>query len=174
MEGMCDRVVQSLRQGRPVAMGFECPLFVPTREEPARLAMARAGEGSHSWSAGAGAGALSTGLVQTHWLLSRLRLLVEVEPQVWFDWTGFQSAGQGLFLWEAFVVGHAKGESHCDDAEIAVEAFHRCLPDPAEHNMIEEPQVLSLLGTALLRAGWAVEPSVISQPCLVIAGDAGL
>ena len=67
-------VADELGEGRPVALGFECPLFLPVPENPLQLGMARHGEGSRPWSAGAGTGALATGLVQTAWVLA------EIEP----------------------------------------------------------------------------------------------
>lgn len=57
-----DALAQRLQRGRRVALGFECPLFVPLRSDPAELTRARSGEGNRAWSAGAGAGALVTGL----------------------------------------------------------------------------------------------------------------
>jgi hypothetical protein len=47
-------VADDLDAGRSLALGFECPLFVPVPEEALRLGMARAGETNRSWSARAG------------------------------------------------------------------------------------------------------------------------
>lgn len=173
IEALCTAVVESLNAQRPVALGFECPVFVPVRLNPMDLTKARSGEGSRPWSAGAGTGAMATGLVQVTWMLGKILELMQDQPAVWMDWSSFRQAGQGLLLWEAFVVDKSKGHSHCDDAKIAVDAFARCLPDPSKHNLVVEPSVLSLLGAALLRSGWCVDPSVLAEPCLVIAGDAG-
>jgi hypothetical protein len=41
-----DAVIARLRLGRSVALGFECPLFVPLRTEPSELTRRRAGEGN--------------------------------------------------------------------------------------------------------------------------------
>lgn len=59
-----DGIANDLSSGNRVALGFECPLFVPIPDNPIRLTKARAGEGNRSWSAGAGSGALSTGLTE--------------------------------------------------------------------------------------------------------------
>src|SRR4051794_11293405 len=56
---LVDALAQDLDAGVPVALGFECPLFVPVSEDPFRLGAARAGEGTRPWSAGAGTGALT-------------------------------------------------------------------------------------------------------------------
>ncbi len=73
------------------------------------------------------------------------------------DWEAFTQAPLGLFLWEAFVTGHAKGETHTADAEIAVRCFTRHLPDITAANAIEETSVYSLIGAALLRTGWSTD-----------------
>lgn len=73
-------VVEDLANGKRVALGFECPLFVPITDDPTFLTRARTGEGSRSWSAGAGCGALTTGLSETVWVLERIRCTV-TEPE---------------------------------------------------------------------------------------------
>lgn len=163
-------VAKDLSTGLSVALGFECPLFVPLPDDPVRLTRARAGEGNRPWSAGAGAGALATGLTETTWILSRLRERLACEPSVFFDWDRFRDSSEGaLFLWEAFVSGKAKGATHIDDASAGVDAFRASLPNPATRNLIKEEQVFSLIGASLLRAGWQVPPSILSEPCLVLA-----
>jgi hypothetical protein len=59
---LVDEIVHDLNAGIPVALGFECPIFVPISVDPNRLGKARAGEGNRSFSAGAGPGALVTGV----------------------------------------------------------------------------------------------------------------
>ena len=88
---------EDLSAGVPVALGFECPLFVPVPEDPFRLGAARPGEGSRPWSAGAGTGALTTGLVQAAWVLTELRKR-RPDDRVYLNWAEFQAAGAGLFL----------------------------------------------------------------------------
>lgn len=62
-----------LAVGVPVALGFECPLFVPLRADERALTNQRAGEAGKPWSAGAGCGAMATGLVQVTWILQQLK-----------------------------------------------------------------------------------------------------
>lgn len=163
-------VAKDLSAGLSVALGFECPLFVPLPDDPVRLTRARAGEGNRPWSAGAGAGALATGLTETTWILTRLRERLACEPSVFFDWGRFGDSSEGaLLLWEAFISGKAKGTRHIDDASAGVDAFLTSLPDPATRNLIKEERVFSLIGASLLRAGWQVPPSILSEPCLVLA-----
>lgn len=164
---LVDAVTEDLSAGRPVALGFECPLYVPVPGEPLKLGAARVGEGNRSWSAGAGAGALATGLVQVAWILSELRERMP-EAMPYLDWEQFMAAGEGLFLWEAFVTDRAKATTHVDDATVAVAAFRRALPDPAEANAVTADRPLSLLGAALLWSGWSEELDLLHAPCLVI------
>lgn len=162
-------VAAALRTGVPVALGFECPLFVPLVEDERQLTTARPGEGSRPWSAGAGCGALATGLVQVAWVLQAvLRDLPRPVP-VFLAWPPFAAAGSGLFIWEAFVSGAAKKSNHIADAEVAGRAFVQALPEPEQVNAVVcKSGVFSLVGAALLRAGWSADTSILEQPCLVV------
>src|SRR4051812_6626193 len=73
---LTDAVAKSIKAGEHVALGFECPLFVPLAPEPRLLLRARLGEGNRPWSAGAGCGSLATGLVQATFVLGRVRELL--------------------------------------------------------------------------------------------------
>src|SRR4051812_33674605 len=70
---LCDAVINDLTLNVPVALGFECPLFVPITTDPHSLTCARPGEGNRAWSAGAGAGSMATGLTETLWILDRIK-----------------------------------------------------------------------------------------------------
>lgn len=65
-------VAERLEANVKVALGFECPLWVPVAGEPSDLTKARHGEGNRAWSAGAGAGSLATGLTEIAWILDRI------------------------------------------------------------------------------------------------------
>lgn len=68
---LVDAVAHDLDAGaRGVALGFECPLFVPLPDDPFQLGAARIGEGNRPFSGGPGTAALVTGLVETAWILS--------------------------------------------------------------------------------------------------------
>ncbi len=88
---------------------------------------------------------------------------------MFFEWESFSTVSNGLLIWEAFVSGHAKSSSHAGDAALAVGAFLSALPEPSSRNLISEHDVYSLAAAALLRTGWRVSPSLLSQPCLVLA-----
>jgi hypothetical protein len=172
---LTDEVADRLNSGVPVALGFECPLFVPISQDPARLTSARIGEGRRAWAAGGGSGALATGLTETVWILRRVReqlsSQVRAHRKAHIEWPPFANAGEGLFLWEAFVSDAGKGQSttHAGDTEIAVQRFMESLPSPdASDAITSDKEAHSLIGAALLRTGWISDLAVLSKPCLVI------
>ena len=170
---LVEMLARDLGDGRPVALGFECPLYVPVRENPLELLEQRAGEAGRPWSAGAGAQVLTIGVAQVAWVLTELH---REQPNVpcYVDWRQFTAAGGGLFLWEAFVTGQAKAKNktHIGDATVAVEALREALPDPTRANAVTAERPLSLLGAALLWSGWSDDTSLLAMPCLVIKAQA--
>lgn len=160
-------IAQQLQHGNKVALGFECPLFVPIRDNPVEVNGARSGEGNRPWSAGAGTGALATGIVEVLWVMNEVTRYLGQSPTATVEWNEFLHS-DSVFLWEAFVTSSAKGAAHEEDAEIAVKQFVQSLPNPLLHNAVEEKSVLSLVGAAALRSGWSNSQSILEKPCLVI------
>lgn len=160
-------IARQIKNKTKVAIGFECPLFVPMRSDPVEVNSARKGEGNRSWSAGAGTGALATGLVEVLWVMNEISRIIGNPPKVAFQWPSFLET-ESVFLWEAFVTSTAKGTGHTQDAQIAVAHFKDSLADITRANAINETEVLSLVGAAALRAGWATDIAVLSEQCLVI------
>lgn len=161
-------VADKLDQGEGVALGFEAPMFVPLREDPATLTKRRLGETNPNWIGGPGSAVLATGLAQVPWVLREVKRRLAGAATATLDWSAFIAGRDRLFLWEAFVSGAAKGATHVHDARIAVEAFARSLPEPSLSNAISEPYVTSLLGAAMIRTGWGTDVSLLATPCLVI------
>ena len=166
-------IKENLSNDVPVALGFECPLFAPLRDEPRKLSKARDGEGNRPWSASAGACSLATGLSQIPWMLRKIKPDVSTPPKPFLDWETFCCSGSGLFLWEAFVSGDAKAEkgtatSRQRDAAIAVQWFIDHADDPPAMNAVAEDKVFSLLGAALLRTGWSRDLALLEESCLVL------
>ncbi len=167
---LVEAVCAELAASRPVALGFECPLFVPVPVDEMALGRARSGDGNRSWSAGAGTGALATGLVQAAWVLEAVRGRNTNEP-LWLDWAAFSAVGHGLLVWEAFVTSTAKGVTHVDDAAIAVAAFTKALPDPRKASTISAARPLSVIGAAAVWSGWSMDGDVLhAAPLVVRAG----
>jgi len=168
LEGLADAVAQDLGSALKVSLGFECPMFVPLRSDPIDLTKRRTGETNPNWIGGPGSTVLATGIVQVHWTLHALADSLKTTPPVFLDWLEFFRAPVGLFLWEAFVSGAAKGTSHVADARIGLNAFLRALPDPERSNAITDERVISLVGVALLHSGWLKDLNVLHKRCLVI------
>lgn len=159
-------VANALVERQPVALGFECPLFVPVSESDKLLGTALTGEGNRSWSAGAGTGALATGLVHMAWVLAEIRHVCS-NASMHLGWDEFARAEGGRLIWEAFVTAAAKGASHVDDATIAVEAFLAALPDTRSASAISGERPLSLAGAAAVWSGWLNSSSALRTPTLV-------
>ncbi len=166
-------VVAALRTG-PVALGFEAPMFVPIRDDPMALTKARRGEAfqgiSRPFSASAGATVLVTALVVVTYVMHRLRVLAP-DASATMDWRR-PLAGRGdLLLFEAFVTNQRKRADtrHVEDARLAIAAFVAGMRDPQTFaSAVIEPDCLSLLGAVMLRTGWATDPAILAEPCLVV------
>lgn len=171
-DDLATAVAADLSTGSKVALGFECPLYIPVRVSVHDMMLARSGEGNRAWSAGAGLAVFTLGAIQVPWILTRVAERVDRKVRGFVDWSRFESALEGLFIWEAFVTGDAKysgtENAHGEDAAIAVRTFVDALPDPRSSHAIEDGEVHSLAGAALLRAGLLEDPKVLSVPTLVL------
>ena len=165
-------VACDLRAGKKVALGFECPLYIPIAESLDRITAARDFESDRAWSATAGATAALVGLAEVTWLLRRIRESAgSVSP--YLSWSAFRTAPAGLFLWEAFVTHQQRRQVSCTDhrdwldARRAARAFlqqSRCWSGDPER----ASDVLSLVGAALLHAGWSTDLPLLRVPCRVV------
>lgn len=132
-----ENIACAIAKGRMVALGFECPLWIPVPPEPQRLTKGCRVDGNRPWSAGAGTAVLATGLTQVAWILDKLRLRLKKRgtalPSAHLAWPEFWVAGgSALFFWEAFVTGEAKvGSEDAGDALVACRAFADRLPNLA-------------------------------------------
>ncbi|MCY3597620.1 MAG: hypothetical protein OXG71_09345 [Rhodospirillales bacterium] len=176
--GLVDDVVGSLAAGVKVALGFECPLWVPVPDDPDGLTAGRAVDGNRAWSAGPGASALATGLTESAWILREVRVGLRdrgtAQPRAHLDWQEFAGSDTGIFLWEAFVTGAAKAvdmgkDGHMADALTACKAFVARLPDPRAGSVCEPAHAArSLVGAAVLWAGWSGNLDLLRARCLVV------
>lgn len=171
IQALAELVADRLAEGKRVALGFECPLWVPVADQPRELTRARGGEGNRAYSASAGAASLVTGLTEVAWILERIRQAVQ-GVEAFLDWGAFERAPSGLFVWEALVTGKGKTRSHESDAKAAVDAFCRALPDPTSQDALTPTgRTRSLIGGALLWAGWSDDLRLLSRPCVVIRSE---
>ena len=162
-------IAEDLSAGWQVALGFECPLFVPVAKDPENLTKARQGEKDRAWSAGAGSSVLATGLVESVWIFEKIREHTQVNISPTFTWSCITSGQCNLFVWEALISKSSKGASHCDDARIAAQAFWSEYPAIEKANAVTALNPYSLAGAALLRAQLSSDIKLLSTPCVVIA-----
>jgi hypothetical protein len=161
-------IAKDLSSGYKVAIGFECPLFLPIPDDPLFLTSARKGEGDRAWSAGAGCGALTTGLTETTWIVSKVKEVAEIEIKVTLAWDGFMNENFNLFIWEAFVSKSSKSTTHTGDAKVAVKTFINEYPNIVQANAVIAENPYNLVAAALLRAGITDNVGMLSQSCVVI------
>lgn len=159
-------IYDDLSASRKVAMGFECPLFVPCPSDPSNLGKARKGE-DKAFSASPGACATMTGLPAMGWVL---REIGRRHPRVRATtrWPEFQSQRFGLLLWEALVTGKDKGASDIDDAQRALEAFEKNLNNPDAATCVRCESPISFAGALVLWAGLGEDTSVLREAALVL------
>lgn len=168
IEALADAVSYQLDRKRPVALGLETPLFVPVPDDSSSLGKARPCDvGAPAWSSNVGASVMATGLVQAAWLLARLHTTCP-EAQLHLRWETFEAARTGLLLWEAFISGTAKGQSHEEDAQIGVRAFCAGLPWPGDPKADDVERPICIAGAAALWAGWKLELECLRSPCVLI------
>jgi hypothetical protein len=168
IESLAASVVRALRDGGPVALGFEAPLFIPVPENPNRLGKARPCDApSPSWSSSVGASVLATAMVQIPWTLQFIREQVP-DLRVNVHWPPFAEQQDGLLLWEAFVSGAAKGETHEQDARSGVQAFCEQLPDPGDPSAAETERPFSVLAAAAIWAGFDLPTEDMRGGCLLV------
>lgn len=161
-------IAKDLSSGYKVALGFECPLFVPIPDDPLFLTSARKGEKDRAWSAGAGCGALATGLTETTWILNRIKEIAKAEIRATFSWDEFIDENFNLFIWEAFVSKGSKSTTHTGDAEVAVKKFINEYPHIVQANAVTAENPYNLVAAALLRTGISDDVGMLSESCIVI------
>lgn len=92
------------------------------------------------------------------------------DDEAYLRWDEFLSAGEGLFLWEAFVTAGAKARdlSHHGDAATAVHKFCDLLPDPTVSDEVSADHPSSLIAAAALWSGWPGVADNLRHRCLVV------
>ena len=157
---------------RPLALGFECPLFMPLPEVTAGLGRQRVGDAGKPWCIGAGATSMAFGVQQAVWLLREIRRRLPTTVRGTQQWDLFVDGRADVVVWEAFVTGKSKDrnavDGHVLDARAAVAELARRLDSDDLTSDIEDRDVLSLAGAALLRSEMTSDPSELSHPSLAV------
>jgi hypothetical protein len=166
---LAEAVADVLAASRRAALGFEAPMFVPVPEHPGQLTKARPCEAGApaAWCSPPGGAVLAQAIAQVPWILERIHARVPT-TNVHFSWESFSEAQEGLLLWEAFVSGKAKGNTHLEDAEIAIKAFCAQLPDVGDASANDTQRPFSLLAAGAQWAGFDVTADALREPCVLI------
>lgn len=172
-------LARDLRAGRPVALGFECPMYVPRRVNPDAALKARVGERSRPWCIHAGAGALVAGLGQADAVLAALKDACGTTRGT-TRWSEFTAGRAPLLVWEAFVTGQ-KGpasimppeaamcaNSHERDALAACAEFGRRMDGGEMTSDLGSEPSLSLARLQLIANGLSEDKTLLTEPCIVV------
>ncbi|MBN8507335.1 MAG: hypothetical protein J0L57_01850 [Burkholderiales bacterium] len=178
LDEFIDVVGVHMQAERPMAVGFECPLYVPKRDDLLAMTDGRLGEEGLNWCGGPGASVLATGLAQVNWVLTRL---AAAKPSAvgTTRWREFSSGRCCLFFWEAFITSRAgvsipieavAGASHhVEDALCGALAFRQVAATDDEFpSDLGDERALSLIGMHLLETGLSKDMSLMSEPCAVL------
>ncbi len=173
IKDLVDCIKNDLNDNIHTAIGFECPLFIPLRDDPLRLNEQREGEKGRPWSAGAGSQVLVIGISEILWILKNIKDGLKKDVQPFLNWDDFCRSHSGIFIWESFIsfkkkITGEKKHDHIMDAEKGVRSFFQALPEPFEYNAIQEKKVHSLIGSALLRSGWSNDLTLLEKSTLTI------
>lgn len=168
IENLVKSIIKDIAQEKYICLGIECPLFINLPSNPVLLTSARVGEGSRPWSAGAGCGSLATGLSETLWLFSELKLISSNSIVTTFELDDLIKGSANLFIWEAFVTSKSKGNTHCEDSIIAVKKFAEKLQTGLVETDVSVENPFSLVGASLLRSGITSNIDVLKKQCIVV------
>ena len=180
LDSLVRALVEPLMDGRRLALGFECPLYVPRRSDPRELTKRRAGEIGVNWCGGPGGSVLATGIVQVGWVLEQIAARA---PKLvgTTRWREFADGRAQIWVWEAFVtskagapvalekLGEAGRTPHEMDALAAtLEASKRLRLSDGPRSDLAEAAGSSIAGMQLIAAGLAADTGLLTEPCIVI------
>jgi hypothetical protein len=106
---------------KSIALGFECPLFMPVPPCADDLSKGRQGEGARAMFAQAGAAVNTLGVHQAAWILRKIHQSGAGSYQFTTDFSKWPPSqdGQILLCWEAFVSSNAYSGDNVRDATTA-------------------------------------------------------
>lgn len=167
-----------IRSGHTIAMGFECPLYVPKRADVATMTDCRIGEEGLNWCGGPGASVLATGLAQTNWVLARMAEMAGSATGT-TRWHEVQEGRCKFFFWEAFITSRAgvvvsidveeDVSLHERDALVGALAFRQVVVTGRQFpSDLQDEGALSLIGMHLLETGLSKDMSLMSERCAVL------
>jgi hypothetical protein len=177
---LIDAMCGELAINRRLALGFECPLYVPRRREPINQTSKRIGEIGVNWCGGPGGAVLATGLVQVRWVLDRLAEKCR-DLRGTTRWVEFSGGKARLLIWEAFVTSKAgprislakfvtsRRRPHERDALVAALACESQLSSGGlTESALGDEESSSLIGHHLIASGLASDPALLDGQCVVV------
>ncbi len=176
--GLMDALMPAIQRHRKMALGFECPLYIPLRESPKEMTKCRRGE-RLAWSTGAGATVLSIGLAQVHWVLTELIKHGMPKNRGTTQWASWSEGDSTLLLWEAYITqndgieipvdGIRGNTAHERDAAAGTWAmWHKLQREPVLSSDFGDEKVLSLIGMQLLATDQSKNTELLYAPCVVL------
>ena len=155
---------------KSIALGFECPLFMPVPLSADDLSKGRQGEGARSMFAPVGMTVTTLGIHQAAWILRKIYqsgcsgYQFTTEFSKWPPSTNRQI----LLCWEAFVSNDAHSEDHVRDATTAAMFFLENEELLERVNAVTTEFPFSLIHAVALWTGWSTDMSGLHQTTLVL------
>ncbi|MFS2150770.1 hypothetical protein [Rhizobium sp. Rhizsp42] len=150
----------------PVVLGFEAPMYVPTKRDIGATLQQRPGETGRPWSAGAGASVTAMALALVPAILDRLASNIP-GLKAWQDWTSLPAEPGEILVFEAFVTSGVS-DGHAEDARLAAYAARELLGGGDVKSALGQEPCMSMLGAALLHAGLSNDLEELRRQCLVV------
>ncbi len=148
-------------------LGLEAPLFVPLRSNLLHATKARKGESRRPWSAGAGAQVLAMNLPIMVYILEKF-IDYGKDPFFFLEEKKFLGSPKQVLIFEAFVSGSDKGDSHIADAQIMAKYCHQFSKNNLlPKSILEEEEgvrFFNLAAAALLKCGAINDISTLGLP----------
>lgn len=153
-----------------IALGFECPLFIPVPLSDKDLCRGRQGEGSRPLFVQAGATVTTLGLHQAAWILRKIHSCGQNHFEFTTDLSKWPPSDdrQVLFCWEAFVSRDAHSRDHTRDAATAAMFFLDNEMHLRTVNAVTTELSFSLIQAVALWAGWSTNIMELHGSTLVI------
>jgi hypothetical protein len=174
LDAFLERVAEA-SASQPITLGYEAPMYLPTRDDRSQLQRGRLNERSPVWCGRAGAMVMVQALPIVVYTLSRLRRMLP-NASASMNWSPLPAQPGAFLLFEAFVSGEGKRRHRCEGVEgheadalcAARELRQRVSAGCTVTSDLGVEAVLSLLGAAMLRTNWASDASVLGEQCLVV------
>jgi len=166
-ENLIAILTEAVRAG-PVVLGFEAPMYVPSKRDIGATLQQRPGEVGRPWSAGAGASVTAMALALVPAILDRLASNVP-GLKAWQDWTRLPAEPGHILVFEAFVTTGVS-DGHAEDARLAAYAARELLGGGGGDvtSALGQEPCMSTLGAALLHAGLSDDLEELRRQCLVV------